>query len=131
MIEISVSKKRSSLPAKGVLVRRAPFATVWMQPSDSVHHETIRLVSLKLRLRKRIAAVLCTNHLFIMCNARFSTLSAASLTASLKVGWEWQVRPRFFSLPPKFITEKDLAFYFPAACVEKMWSRNASLFLFS
>src|SRR6266404_5704665 len=31
-----------------------------MQPRDSVHHETIRLVSLNFRLRKRIAAVLCT-----------------------------------------------------------------------
>ena len=60
MIEISVSKKRSSLPANGVLVRRAPLATVWMQPNDSVHHETIRLVSLKLRLRNRMALVLST-----------------------------------------------------------------------
>jgi hypothetical protein len=31
-----------------------------MQPSDSVHQETIRLVSLKVRLRKRMAAVLST-----------------------------------------------------------------------
>src|ERR1043166_8082685 len=30
-----------------------------MQPSDSVHHDTIRLVSLNFRLRRRIAAVLC------------------------------------------------------------------------
>src|SRR6266700_13948 len=29
-----------------------------MQPRDSVHHETIRLVSLNFRLRKRMAAVL-------------------------------------------------------------------------
>src|SRR5437899_4441415 len=29
-----------------------------MQPRDSVHHETIRLVSLNLRLRKRMATVL-------------------------------------------------------------------------
>src|SRR6266487_3696677 len=29
-----------------------------MQPSESVHHDTIRLVSLNFRLRKRIAAVL-------------------------------------------------------------------------
>src|SRR2546430_15276257 len=118
MIEISVSKKRSSLPAKGVLVRRAPFATVWMQPSDSVHHETIRLVSLKLRLRKRIAEVLCTNHLFIMCNARFSTLSAASLTASLKVGWEWQGRALSFPLPPKFTTQNASAVKYEAAGCE-------------
>src|SRR4029453_3744350 len=34
-----------------------------MQPSDSVHHETIRLVSLNLRLRNRIAAVVSTNRL--------------------------------------------------------------------
>jgi len=31
-----------------------------MQPSDSVHHETIRLVSLNFRLRKRMALVLST-----------------------------------------------------------------------
>ena len=31
-----------------------------MQPRDSVHHETIRLVSLNFRLRKRIAVVLST-----------------------------------------------------------------------
>src|SRR5438093_635901 len=29
-----------------------------MQPRDSVHHETIRLVSLNFRLRKRMATVL-------------------------------------------------------------------------
>jgi len=43
--------------ANGLLARRAPLAMVWMQPSDSVHHETIRLVSLKVRLRSKIAAV--------------------------------------------------------------------------
>src|SRR5213080_2335658 len=31
-----------------------------MQPRDSVHHETIRLVSLNFRLRKRMAVVLST-----------------------------------------------------------------------
>src|SRR3989442_883475 len=31
-----------------------------MQPNDSVHHETIKLVSLNLRLRKRMAGVLST-----------------------------------------------------------------------
>src|SRR6266536_4889901 len=34
-----------------------------MQPSDSVHQETIRLVSLNFLLRNRIAAVLCTFNL--------------------------------------------------------------------
>src|SRR6266480_1487943 len=34
-----------------------------MQPSDSVHHATIRLVSLNFRLRRRIAAVVCTRQL--------------------------------------------------------------------
>src|SRR5438105_2994998 len=57
-IWISVSKNKSNLPANGLLARRAPFAAVWMQPNDSVHHETIRLVSLSLRFRRRMAAVL-------------------------------------------------------------------------
>jgi len=34
----------------------APLATACMQPNDSVHHETIRLVSLNFRLRRRIAS---------------------------------------------------------------------------
>src|SRR5687768_18339330 len=57
-IWISASKNKSSLPANGLLARRAPRAAVWMQPNDSVHHETIRLVSLSLRLRSRMAVVL-------------------------------------------------------------------------
>ena len=32
-----------------------------MQPNDSVHHDTIKLVSLNFRLRKRMAEVLCTS----------------------------------------------------------------------
>src|SRR5881397_2315889 len=59
-MEISASKNKSSFPANGLFGRRAPLATVWMQPNDSVHHETIRLVSLSLRLRKRMAAVIAT-----------------------------------------------------------------------
>src|SRR3954462_1811142 len=57
-IWISASKNRSSFPANGLLARRAPLAAVWMQPNDSVHQETIRLVSLSLRLRSKMAAVL-------------------------------------------------------------------------
>src|SRR5947199_5851396 len=56
-MEISASKNKSSFPANGLFARRAPLATVWMQPNDSVHHETIRLVSLNLRFRNRMAAV--------------------------------------------------------------------------
>src|SRR5256885_16126836 len=56
-IWISVSKNRSSLPANGLFGRRAPFAAVWMQPNESVHHETIRLVSLSFRFRRRMAVV--------------------------------------------------------------------------
>src|SRR5437588_5085977 len=57
-IWISVSKNKSSFPANGLFARRAPLAAVWMQPNDSVHHETMRLVSLSLRFRRRMAAVL-------------------------------------------------------------------------
>ena len=42
------------------------------------------------------------DHRFMMCSARFSTLSAASLTASLKVGCEWHVRPMIFGAAAKF-----------------------------
>src|SRR5436309_13962457 len=59
-MEISASKNKSSFPANGLFGRRAPLATVWMQPNDSVHHDTIRLVSLSLRLRNRMAAVVST-----------------------------------------------------------------------
>jgi len=37
-MEISASKNKSSFPANGLLGRRAPLATVWTQPNDSVHH---------------------------------------------------------------------------------------------
>jgi len=33
-----------------------------MQPNDSEHHDTIKLVSLNLRFRRRIASVLSTRH---------------------------------------------------------------------
>jgi hypothetical protein len=46
------------------LGRRAPLAIVWIQPNDSVHHETIRLVSLNLRLRRRIAAVFSIRQIY-------------------------------------------------------------------
>ena len=59
-IWISASKKRSSLPANGLFARLAPFAAVWMQPNESVHHDTIRLVSLSFRFRSRMAVVLST-----------------------------------------------------------------------
>jgi hypothetical protein len=62
-MEISASKNKSSFPAKGLLRRRAPLATVRTQPNDSVHHETMRLVSLNFRLRRRMAAVLSTDDL--------------------------------------------------------------------
>jgi hypothetical protein len=61
-MEISASKNKSSFPANGLFARRAPFATVWIHPHDSVHHETIRLVSLNFRLRNRMAAVISTRH---------------------------------------------------------------------
>src|SRR5947209_4633405 len=57
-IWISASKNRSNFPANALFARRAPLAAVWMQPNDSVHHETMRLVSLSFRLRSRIAVVL-------------------------------------------------------------------------
>src|SRR5256885_7068241 len=53
----SASKNKSSCPRKGLLGRLAPRATVWTMPSESVHHETMRLVSLSLRLRRRIPRV--------------------------------------------------------------------------
>ena len=43
------------------LARRAPFATVWIRPNDSVHQEIIRLVSLSFRLRNKIATVFSTS----------------------------------------------------------------------
>src|SRR5207245_9997312 len=115
-ISIIIIRKEAISSRKALLFLRTAYATGWTQPCDAVHHETIRLVSLKLRLRKRIAEVLCTNHLFIMCNARFSTLSAASLTASLKVGWEWQVTPICCGRPPYFIPEKSRATRSDARC---------------
>ena len=60
-------EKKSSLPAKTLFGRRAPFATVSMQPNDSVHQETIRLVSLSFRLRSRIALVVSN----FLCLFRF------------------------------------------------------------
>src|SRR5882724_5810631 len=48
---------------------------VWMHPSDSVHHETIRLVSLKVRLRKRMAAVVSTRTL--LCETLLGAISAS------------------------------------------------------
>src|SRR5437762_14113132 len=62
-METSASKNKSSFPANGLLGRRAPLAIVWIQPNDSVHHDTIRLVSLNFRLRRRMAAVDSTNRL--------------------------------------------------------------------
>src|SRR4029077_1499471 len=52
---------------------------------------------------------------FIICSARFSTLSAASLTASLRVGCEWQVRPISSELPPNSITDTASAISSDAA----------------
>src|SRR5205809_6082114 len=63
-IWISASKNRSSLPANGLFGRRAPRATVWMQPNDSVHHELMRLVSLSLRFRSRMPVVLSMLHCY-------------------------------------------------------------------
>ena len=57
---ISVSKNKSSFPANGLFARRAPRATVWIHPNDSVHHEMMRLVSLSFRFRSKMAAVLST-----------------------------------------------------------------------
>src|SRR5438105_3275958 len=54
----SASKNKSSCPRKGLLGRLAPRATVWIMPSELVHQETMRLVSLSLRLRRRIPRVL-------------------------------------------------------------------------
>src|SRR5437899_1917444 len=42
-----------------------------MQPSDSVHHETIRLVSLSFRLRNKMAAVV-SNSKIIECHSERS-----------------------------------------------------------
>ena len=69
---ISASKNKSNFPANGLLARRAPFATVWMQPNDSVHHDTIRLVSLNFRFRRRIAVVLRTFYRYREFAARAS-----------------------------------------------------------
>ena len=68
-IRISVSKNKSSLPANGLRARRAPLATVWTQPNDSVHQEKMTLVSLNFRLRKRIANVLSTSQSVIAARA--------------------------------------------------------------
>jgi hypothetical protein len=57
-IWISASKNRSSLPANGLFARRAPLATVCTQPNEFVHQWMIRLVSLSLRLRSKMAVVL-------------------------------------------------------------------------
>src|SRR5438270_13136618 len=57
-IWISASKNRSNFPANALFARRAPLAAVWMQPNDSVHHETMRLVSLSFRFRSKMAVVL-------------------------------------------------------------------------
>jgi len=43
-----------------------------MQPSDSVHHETIRLVSLSFRLRNKMAAVVSTDKLLARISAHAS-----------------------------------------------------------
>src|SRR4029077_12047035 len=56
-IDNSASKNKSSCPRKGLRGRLAPRATVWIIPSELVHHETMRLVSLSLRLRRRIPRV--------------------------------------------------------------------------
>src|SRR6478752_6286337 len=81
-IWISPSKNRSSFPAKGLLARRAPFAAVWMQPNDSVHHETIRLVSLSLRFRRRMAAVVS------IVLRQSSQVLRSSVAAALWAAWE-------------------------------------------
>jgi hypothetical protein len=59
-MEISASKNKSNFPANGLLGRRAPLAIVWMQPNASVHQEMMSVVSLNLRLRNRMAAVVST-----------------------------------------------------------------------
>src|SRR5437773_3832727 len=78
-MEISASKNKSSFPENGLLGRRAPLAIVWIQPNDSVHHETIRLVSLNFRLRSRMAGVLSTKK--VLCNSLFGA------TAPLQKHW--------------------------------------------
>src|SRR5438045_7296380 len=82
-IWISASKNRSSFPANGLFARRAPFAAVWIQPNDSVHHEMMRLVSLSFRFRKRMPVVLS------MQAPEPSQISAASVAAFL-----WDARER-------------------------------------
>jgi hypothetical protein len=60
-------------------------------------------------------AITGARHRFIMWSARFSTFNAASLTASLRVGCEWQVRPISSELPPNSITETASAISSDAA----------------
>ena len=63
----------------------------------------------------RFELAISRDHRFMMCSARFSTFNAASLTASLKVGCEWQVRPISSELPPNSITETASAINSDAA----------------
>ena len=65
--------------------------------------------------RSRNLEIISSDHRFMMCSARFSTFNAASLTASLKVGCEWQVRPISSELPPNSITETASAINSEAA----------------
>src|SRR6267143_6310384 len=59
-IDSSASKNKSRRPANGLFGRRAPRATVWITPIESVHQETIKLVSLNRLFRRRIPLVLIT-----------------------------------------------------------------------
>jgi len=62
----------------GFLGRRAPLATACMQPNDSVHHETIRLVSLNFRLRRRIASVVASIQIYHTNGFDFAIVDLAS-----------------------------------------------------
>src|SRR5881392_884451 len=73
-------------------------------------------------------AITGARHRFIMWSARFSTFNAASLTASLRVGCEWQVRPISSELPPNSITETASAISSEAACCKMCAPRMRSVF---
>lgn len=57
---MSALKKRSSLPVNGLFGRSAPLATVLMMPCDCVHQVTMRLVSVSLVRRRRMAGEFST-----------------------------------------------------------------------
>ena len=57
---ISAPKNKSIRPAKGLLGRRAPLATVFTKPCEAVNQWTIKLVSVRRVRRVTIATVGCT-----------------------------------------------------------------------